>query len=363
MVSYCEHVKIMVVPSISDLEDDNLLETLWYTRREYQQMKRQYTADLRTTNNTTPINGTSSERETTTSERGTSRATSTAVFGRGLLFVLLVYYGSCIAVMEDVVAFSSPPIVGTNYRHNRLSSSIFLATASTTETTMPLLLEPYLLVGIFGRLADKRYVVATTDEEEGGRGVTGTAASGYEFGVLEAGRPKWLCTYPSRHGHSQGGGATVTHVPHWCSRLFAASTMDENDENNDATNLLTKEKLRTILQELTFEMPLGAAPGLKQKAALPLQLSSSSKTNDNDEEGGDVEDSPTGRIVDCLWTLFAGGNTTTSTNDEGGIKEGVTQDVVAHNLKRMATDYGSNPDSMTYATFERAMQAQAQAQH
>ena len=366
MVSYCEHVKIMVVPSISDLEDDNLLETLWYTRREYQQMKRQYTADLRTTNNTTPINGTSSERETTTSERGTSRATSTAVFGRGLLFVLLVYYGSCIAVMEDVVAFSSPPIVGTNYRHNRLSSSIFLATASTTETTMPLLLEPYLLVGIFGRLADKRYVVATTDEEEGGRGVTGTAASGYEFGVLEAGRPKWLCTYTRRHGHSQGGGATVTHVPHWCSRLFAASTMDENDENNDATNLLTKEKLVTILQELTFEMPLGAAPGLKQKAALPLQLSlSSSLSNDNDEEGG-VVDSPTGLIVDCLWTLLGGENMTTRTNAERrGVveEEGVTQDVVARHLKRMATDYGSNPDSMTYATFERAMQAQVQAQH
>lgn len=114
MVSYCEHVKVMVVPSISDLEDDNLIETLWYTRREYQQMKIQYTADLRTNTNTTRSNGNSSERETT-SESGTRRATSTAVFGRGLLFVLLVYYGSCIAVMEDVGAFSSPPIVGNRY--------------------------------------------------------------------------------------------------------------------------------------------------------------------------------------------------------------------------------------------------------
>merc|ERR1711865_1003407 len=183
------------------------------------------------------------------------------------------------------------------------SRSIFpaaTAAASTTETTT-LLLEPYLLVGIFGRLADKLYVVATTDEEGGG--ITGTAASGYEFGVLEAGRPKWLCTYPSRHGQSQGGGATVTHVPHWCTRLFAATT-DENDENNDETNLLTKEKLLTILQELTFEMPLGAAPGLKQKAALPLQLSSSLSNDDEEEtEGGGVEDSTTGMIVDCLWTL------------------------------------------------------------
>merc|ERR1711865_916498 len=108
------------------------------------------------------------------------------------------------------------------------------AAASTTKTTT-LLLEPYLLVGIFGRLADKLYVVATTAEEGGG--ITGTAASGYEFGVLEAGRPKWLCTYPSRHGQSQGGGATLTHVPHWCSRLFAASTPDENDNEIDATNL------------------------------------------------------------------------------------------------------------------------------
>merc|ERR1711865_1055713 len=137
------------------------------------------------------------------------------------------------------------------------------------------------------------------------------------------------------------------------------TTMDENEENNDETNLLTKEKLVTILQEQTFEMPLGAAPGLKQKAALPLQLSSSLLNDDEETEGG-VEDSTTGMIVDCLWTLFAGGNTTTSTNAERGIKEGVTQDVVAHNLKRMATDYGSNPDSMTFATFERAMQAQAQ---
>merc|ERR1711865_1013064 len=231
------------------------------------------------------------------------------------------------------------------------------AAASTTKTTT-LLLEPYLLVGIFGRLADKLYVVATTDEEGGG--ITGTAASGYEFGVLEAGRPKWLCTYPSRHGQSQGGGATVTHVPHWCSRLFAATT-DVNEET-DATNLLTKEKLLTILQEQIFEMPLGAAPGLKQKAALPLQLSSSLSNDGEEEETEGVEDSTTGRIVDCLWTLFAGGNTTTSTNAERGIKEGVTQDVVAHNLKRMATDYGSNPDSMTFATFERAMQAQVQVQ-
>ena len=129
MVSYCEHVQVLIVPSIADLEDDNLLETLWYTRRGYQQMKRQYTADIIRTTNTTRSNGHSSERETTTSERGTSRATSTAVFGRGLLFVLLVYYGSCIAVMEDVGAFSPPPpppaTIGTNYRHNRRSGSIF----------------------------------------------------------------------------------------------------------------------------------------------------------------------------------------------------------------------------------------------
>ena len=50
MVSYCEQVKVMVVPSISDLDDDNLIDTIWYTRREYHQMKIQYTAFIRTNN-------------------------------------------------------------------------------------------------------------------------------------------------------------------------------------------------------------------------------------------------------------------------------------------------------------------------
>ena len=43
----------------------------------------------------------------------------------------------------------------------------------------------------FSRVGDKMYVLKPDE-------VTGTAASGYEFGILQAGRPKWLCTYRSR---------------------------------------------------------------------------------------------------------------------------------------------------------------------
>ena len=71
MVSYCEQVKVMVVPSISDLDDDNLIDTIWYTRKEYHQMKIQYTAYIRTTKNTR-IKGKSSERETSESGRNNS---------------------------------------------------------------------------------------------------------------------------------------------------------------------------------------------------------------------------------------------------------------------------------------------------
>ena len=47
----------------------------------------------------------------------------------------------------------------------------------------------------FSRVGDKMYVLKPDE-------VTGTAASGYEFGILQAGRPKWLCTYRSRAGCS-----------------------------------------------------------------------------------------------------------------------------------------------------------------
>jgi len=65
----------MVVPSISDLDDDNLIDTIWYTRREYHQMKIQYTAYIRT-NNATLIKDKSSERETTESGRNNSHKES-----------------------------------------------------------------------------------------------------------------------------------------------------------------------------------------------------------------------------------------------------------------------------------------------
>ncbi|OEU07051.1 hypothetical protein FRACYDRAFT_252153 [Fragilariopsis cylindrus CCMP1102] len=112
-------------------------------------------------------------------------------------------------------------------------------------------LETHEIVGCFGRLADKAFVLPPTEVE-------GTSASGYEFGVLESGRPKWLCTYTERSGQTQGGGAELCHVPTWCSVLFPAEAAG-----------LTKSGLNSILQDETtkFEMPLGASPMAKKKAS------------------------------------------------------------------------------------------------
>ena len=76
-------------------------------------------------------------------------------------------------------------------------------------------LNPVDVVACYGRLADRAYVLPNDEVE-------GTAASGYEFGVLEAGRPKWLCTYEERSGKTQGGGNEIQHVPNWRQRLFGA---------------------------------------------------------------------------------------------------------------------------------------------
>jgi len=95
-----------------------------------------------------------------------------------------------------------------------------MSSAATSDSTESLL-NSIDAVACFGRLADKAFVLPQNNVE-------GTAASGYEFGVLEAGRPKWMCTYFVRIGKTQGGGNTMTHVPNWRSRLFEID--DSGDE-------------------------------------------------------------------------------------------------------------------------------------
>ena len=125
---------------------------------------------------------------------------------------------------NGAVAFSS----------SKLSSSS--STSSSSFSLSMMTLETHEIVGCFGRLADKAFVLPPTEVE-------GTSASGYEFGVLESGRPKWLCTYTERSGQTQGGGAELCHVPTWCSVLFPAEAAG-----------LTKSELISILQDETTKV-------------------------------------------------------------------------------------------------------------
>jgi len=102
---------------------------------------------------------------------------------------------------------------------------------------------------IFGRIADKMHVLPPSE-------VTGTAASGYEFGILQSGRPKWVCSYETRTGNMQGGGAEITHVPGWVS-LFGGGP--ECSYANFAAALDAKK----------YNMPLGAPSGLGSVATDP----------------------------------------------------------------------------------------------
>jgi hypothetical protein len=143
-----------------------------------------------------------------------------------LLFTFLVV---CLLLTNDngvVAAFSS----------SKISSS----TSSSVSLSM-MTLETHEIVGCFGRLADKAFVPLPTE-------VQGTAASGYEFGVLQSGRPKWLCTYTERSGQTQGGGAELCHVPTWCSLLFPEEAAVAG------TNGLTKSELISILQDETTKV-------------------------------------------------------------------------------------------------------------
>ena len=105
-------------------------------------------------------------------------------------------------------------------------------------------------IACYGRVADKMFVVKPDEVE-------GTAASGYEFGILQAGKPKWLCTYSMRKGLLQGGGNEVIHRPAWRS-LFGADGVLED-----------RAALGARLAERAHAMPLGAPSGAGAKATAP----------------------------------------------------------------------------------------------
>lgn len=225
---------------------------------------------------------------------------------------------SLIATLALVAASLLTAAPGTDAFARSTSQSSLAATrlmASASSSTAPQVLETHEIVGCFGRLADKQFVLSAEN-------VQGTAASGYEFGVLESGRPKWLCTYAERTGKTQGGGAETTHVPNWCQRLFP--------DAGGAT--ITRAKLREILgdESTRFEMPLGAPPGAKQRAADPELFG---------EEANAA-------AVDALWNLLGGGD------DDGAP---LSKDAAGASLRAAAAEFGSQGDSMTYAAFEKAL--------
>jgi len=205
-------------------------------------------------------------------------------------------------------------------------SDIDSTSASDTES----LLNSIDAVACFGRLADKAFVPPETKVE-------GTAASGYEFGVLEAGRPKWMCTYEERTGKTQGGGNTMTHVPNWRSHLFG---IDDNGDEVLQNRAALKEAL--FSEEIKFQMPL-AAPSGTFAAKAPL--------NSHNEA-----------LLDAVWQLLGGGNSDTPLSSK----------TASMALQTAAIEHGScSPDTttstddttqqqqdhLTYAVFEKAFLA------
>lgn len=239
-----------------------------------------------------------------------------------LSFLLLLAFCSYLAVafspagsLQKLVVVGSIPSSRNEISHGLQAASTMDESTSSSQPPSPQPIESHLIVGCFGRLSDKSFVVSPSD-------LQGTAASGYEFGVLESGRPKWICSYTSRTGATQGGGADMTHVPTWCSVLF--------DEN---ASTLTKKRLTAVLQseDTKFEMPLGASPMAKTKAALPF--------SDDDCK----------QVMNRLWEVLGGD----SSKDDSELSE---QDVT-EGLAAVATEFGSKSDSMTYSAFEKAMKA------
>lgn len=153
---------------------------------------------------------------------------------------------------------------------------------------------------IFGRIADKMFVEKPED-------IQGTAASGYEFGTLEAGRPKWICTYLQRSGQTQGGGSEVDHVPAWRG-LFG------DDES------ISKAQLAVALRDLKFTMPLGAPYGARPTTA----------------------DKPSDAAIDAFWRLMGG-------SEDDAVLSAKTASMALSALTK-------GKDSFTFPSFSEAME-------
>mmetsp|Transcript_38210 Transcript_38210/g.42813 ORF Transcript_38210/g.42813 Transcript_38210/m.42813 type:complete len:232 (-) Transcript_38210:191-886(-) len=193
----------------------------------------------------------------------------------------------------------------------------FSMSSATTSESSESLLNSIDAVACFGRLADKAFVLPQTKVE-------GTAASGYEFGVLEAGRPKWMCTYIERTGKTQGGGNTMTHVPNWRSRLFG---IDDNGDELLQNRAALKEAL---FSDIKFQMPL-ASPGGTFAAKEPLKNEA---------------------VVDAMWILLGGEHSDAPLSSETASKA----------LQAAAIEHTDNStqqqhDHLTYAVFEKAFLA------
>ena len=155
----------------------------------------------------------------------------------------------------------------------------------------------------FSRVGDKMYVLKADE-------VTGTAASGYEFGILQAGRPKWLCTYASREGQMQGGGAEVKHEPSWRA-LFGADAQ-----------LADRAALSAALAARAPAMPLGAPSGFSDAAAA----------------------APSDEAVDAFWTLLGGADGAPLSADEAEAA-----------LRAAAAKHSTDEDQFNFAAFEAAL--------
>mmetsp|Transcript_18204 Transcript_18204/g.21021 ORF Transcript_18204/g.21021 Transcript_18204/m.21021 type:complete len:243 (-) Transcript_18204:103-831(-) len=226
-----------------------------------------------------------------------------------LLVVLISSFSSFL--YEKNVANAFGPMIPQQHsttKKNTLSRMVATDNNNNSEE-QETSLTPIEIVSCYGRLSDRAFVLPSDKVEA-------TEASGYEFGVLEAGRPKWLCTYEVRTGKTQGGGNEMTHIPNWCQLLFS---------NNEGT-LPNRDALRDILfsQDIKFQMPL-AAPSGTFSAKGPI-------TND--------------AVVDAVWKLLGG-----SDDNSPLLSKDASQA-----LQNAAIEYGSDTkDHLTYATFEKAL--------
>jgi len=200
---------------------------------------------------------------------------------------------------------SIPKVLPIVKAHSEVKSAHYASTSSTTQSPS---VDVGSIVACYGRLADKVFVLP---KEE----IQGTAASGYEFGILQSGRPKWLCTYEERTGQTQGGGNEMRHVPNWCA-LFGEEGVLKN-----------KEALASAIvgEGIKFQMPLSAPSGQRAKAMEPI----------TDQAA-----------LSALWILLGG-----AINDDSA---SLTLSASSKALRAAALKHGSEADHLTWAVFQTA---------